>query len=165
MSDLKKAERDPEALLWDEMKDVHAGMLGFIGSDQHLQPMAHTADRDARCLWFLTKRESDLVKALRPGSDAQFIVISKSQDFHASVRGTLSEHHDAAKLDEIWNPVTAGWFDGKDDPSLVMLRLAPRDAAIWASTGSDIAFAWEIAKANLTDARPDVGVRKELTFA
>ncbi len=165
MSDLKKAERDPEALLWEEMKDVHAAMLGYIGSDQHLQPMAFTADREARSLWFFTKRDTDLFQALRPGAEAQLIVISKKQDFHASVRGTLSEHDDRAKVDELWNPVTAGWFDGKDDPALVLLRLAPRHAAVWASTGSGLAFAWEIAKANVTDQMPDVGVRTEVTFA
>lgn len=165
MSNLKKAERDPEELLWDELKDVHAGLLGIVGSDQHLQPMAHYPDREGKRLWFLTKRETDLVQGLQPGDIAEFAIVSKKQDFHASMRGTLVEHRDQAKLDEIWNPVSGSWFDGKDDPGLVMLALELKDAAIWASTGSNVAFAWEIAKANMTDAKPDVGVRTEVVFA
>lgn len=165
MSDLKKAERHPEDLLWDELGDVHAGLLGIVGSDQHLQPMAHHVDREGRTLWFLTKRDSDLVQALKPGDRARFAIISKKQDFHACLLGTLTERQDRAKLDEIWNRVSASWFDGKEDPGLVMLAFQPKDAAIWASTGSSVAFAWEIAKANMTDAKPDVGVRTEVTFA
>jgi hypothetical protein len=38
------------------------------------------------------------------------------------------------------------------------------DAAIWASTGNPLAFGWEIAKANLQDRAPDVGVRTSLRF-
>lgn len=164
MSDLKKAERDPQELLWDELDDVHAGLLGLIGSDQHLQPMAHHVDRGGKRLWFLTRRDSDLVGELTPGAKARFAIVSKKQDFHASIRGTLSERHDSGKLDDIWNRVAGSWFDGKDDPQLVMLAFDPIDAGLWASTGSSVAFAWEIAKANLSDAKPDVGVRSEVVF-
>ncbi len=165
MSNLKKAERHPEELLWDELGDVHAGLLGIVGSEQHLQPMAHHADRAGRRLWFLTKRDSDLVQSLKPGDMARFAIISKKQDFHASMRGVLSERRDQAMLDEMWNRVSGSWFDGKDDPSLVMLALDLKDAGLWASTGSSVAFAWEIAKANMSDAKPDVGVRSEVVFA
>ena len=166
MSDLEMARNDPEALLWRELEKLHAGMLGVEGSGQHLQPMAHHVDRGERCLWFLTKRDTDLVQALHPGARAHFAVISKAQDFHACLAGPLTVEGDRAKLDQIWNPVSGAWFQGgKDDPDLVMLALRPSSAAIWASTASTLAFAWEIAKANATDAMPDVGVRNEVEFA
>ena len=165
MSDLEKAHRDPQSLLWEQLDKVHAGMLGIIGSGQHLQPMAHHADRDSRCLWFLTKRETDLYQALGAGAPAQFAVISKAQDFHASMRGRLTERNDRALLDRIWNPISGSWFDGKDDPQLVMLALDLENAALWASTSSKLAFAWEIAKTNATDRNPDVGVHTAFDFA
>jgi general stress protein 26 len=54
--------------------------------------------------------------------------------------------------------VLAAWFPGgKDDPSLTLLRLDARDAELWISRGGPVRFAWEVAKANLTDSPPDVG--------
>ncbi len=166
MSDLKMAQNDPEALLWRELGKVHAGMLGVEGSGQHLQPMAHHVDPEGRTLWFLTKRDTDLVQALHPDAKAHFAVIAKDQDFHACMSGPIGVRHDRAKLDEIWSPVSAAWFDGgKDDPDLVMLALDLRSAGIWASTGSTLAFAWQIAKANATGDTPDVGVHNVVEFA
>lgn len=165
MSDLDLARTDPEKLLWRELEKTHAGMLGIEGSGQHLQPMAHHVDREGRRLWFLSGRDSDLVAALDAGSVAHFAAISKAQDFHACLSGPLAVQEDRAKLDEIWGAMSAAWFDGKDDPNMVMLALDVRSAAIWASTANTVAFAWEIAKANATDAKPDVGVRNEIAFA
>lgn len=167
MSDLDLARKDPEALLWRELEKAHAGMLGVEGSGQHMQPMAHHVDREGRRLWFLTKRETDLVQALHPGAKAGFVLISKAHDFHASMSGPIEVRDDRAKLDEIWSRNSAAWYEGgKDDPSLTMLALDLRSAAIWASTANTLAYAWEIAKANVvTEAVPDVGVRNDVEFA
>ena len=141
-------------------------MLGVEGSGQHMQPMAHHPDETGQSLWFLTRRDSDLVASVGSGAQAHFCVISKAQDFHACLAGRLEEAMDRTRLDAMWNPVTAAWFDGgKDDPRLVMLALRLSDAAIWASTGSSARFAYEIAKANLTDDDPDVGVHNVVRFA
>jgi general stress protein 26 len=31
----------------------------------------------------------------------------------------------------LWNPFIAAWFEGKDDPKLVLLRLDPEHAEVW----------------------------------
>ena len=165
MSDLKAARLAPEALLWRELDAVHAGMLGIEGSGQHMQPMAHVTDQEGRRLWFLTKRESDLFRALGQRGTAHFTITAKGQDFHACMRGQLRERMDRGRLEAIWNPGVAAWFRDKDDPELRMLALELKDAAIWASTGSALAFAWETAKANLGDGEPDVGVHNAVIFA
>ena len=165
MSDLDTARSNPEELLWDNLENVHAGLLGLEDSRAPMQPMAHHVDRAGRRLWFLTRRETDFYQELRSGSAAQFCVISKGQDFHASILGTISERQDPAMLEEIWNPVVSAWFTGKDDPELKMLAFELKSAAIWASTGGGLAFAWETAKANLTGGTPDLGVHNEIVFA
>lgn len=164
MSDLDTARSHPEDLLWDNLEAVHAGMLGVTNGGSAFQPMAHHTDRDGRRLWFITKRDTDLFQEAHTGAPAQFCVISKSQTFHASLLGTLTERHDPAMLEELWNPVVAAWFTGKDDPNLGMLVLDLATAAIWASAGT-LGFVWETAKANLTDSTPDLGVHNEIVFA
>jgi general stress protein 26 len=168
MADLKMAEHDTEKQLFDEIDDIHAGMLGVSGSGLHMQPMAPQLDREARTIWFFTRKDAELVKAVADagaGAHAHFCVVGKNHDYHACLAGPIREGLDAAKRDEYWNSVVEAWFDGgKDDPMLTMLALRLDDAKIWASTDSKLKFGWEIAKANLTDEDPHVGVTKHLRF-
>ena len=56
---------------------------------------------------------------------------SKGHDLFASVQGSLSISRDRDVIDRLWNPFIAAWFDGKDDPKLVLLRFDPEHAEIW----------------------------------
>ncbi len=59
--------------------------------------------------------------------------------------------------------MVAAWFpEGKDDPELTLLRLEPDDAEVWIANKGPIRFAFEIAKANLTDQEPDLGRHSRL---
>jgi general stress protein 26 len=166
MVSLKEAREAPERQLWDEINSIHAGMLGLEGAHMHFQPMAPNVDRTTNTIWFFTKRDTDLVRAISAGSRAHFCVVGKDHDYHACLSGVLEIRQDRAKVDEYWSAVTAAWYDhGKDDPLLTMLALRVDDAEIWASTDSTLKFGWEIAKANLKDEKvPEVGVKQHLTF-
>ncbi len=168
MSDLKKARENPEALFWDEVEDVNAGMLGVEGSGQHMQPMSPYCDPEAGSIWFFTEKNSDLLSAIgATGGKAVFTIVSKNRHFFACATGALIENLDQAKLEEYWNPVAAAWYsEGKDDPNLTMLQLKLEDASIWASSGNPFAFAWRIAKGNFSDDPPeDMGERNHFRFA
>lgn len=167
MASSSEARENPVEQLWDEMADVHAGMLGLLGADVLMRPMAPQADRSTHTIWFFTKTDTELVKALRPGSRGQFCIIGKNHDYHASLTGSLAAVHDQAKIEEYWNSVVAAWYEGgKSDPTLTMLALSLDAGEIWASTGSSIKFGWEIAKANLNPEKtPDIGVHRDVRFA
>lgn len=166
MASLTEAREAPERQLWDEITAVHAGMLGLEGTHKHFQPMAPNIDRKTNTIWFFTRNDTDLVRAIRAGSRAHFCVVGKSHDYHACLSGVLEIRPDRAKIDEYWSAVTAAWFEhGKDDPALTMIALRVDDAEIWASTDSSLKFGWEIAKANWKDEKmPEVGVKQHLTF-
>ena len=166
MASLTEAREAPERQLWDEINDIHAGMLGIEGSHMHFQPMAPNADPKSSTIWFFTKADTDLVRAIRAGSRAHFVVIGKNHDYHACLSGALEIRNDRAKIDEYWSAVTSAWYErGKEDPLLTLLAFRVDDAEIWASTDSTLKFGWEIAKANLHDEKmPDVGVKQHLAF-
>lgn len=164
MSDLELAKTDPKKQLFDQIDEIHAGMLGLDDSRQHMQPMAPIVDREGGRIWFFTKKDSDLLQTLAGGRRSHFVVVGDDHDYHACIAGTLSENKDPQKVEEFWSSVVAAWFEGKDDPNMTLLEFVPQDAAIWASSGNPAVFGWEIAKANLTDDEPDVGVRTHVTF-
>ena len=163
MADLKEAKTDPKKQLWDEIDDVRAVMLGVPSTGQHMRPMAALASREENRIWFFTKKNSDLVKAAGAGK-AHMCLVSEDQDYHACVSGTLAENKSQQHVDRFWSPVVSAWFHGKDDPELTMLELIPDHAAVWASSDSSMRFGWEIAKANMSDTEPDVGIHTEFSM-
>ena len=167
MVSLTEAREAPARQLWDEIDAVHAGMLGLEGSSMHMQPMAPHVDRKTNTIWFFTKNDTELAKAIRPGTRAHFCLVGKNHDYHACLSGVIEVRKDPSKIDEFWSSVTAAWYDhGKDDPHLTMLSLHVDDAEVWASTDSSLKFGWEIAKANLQEDKvPEVGIKQHLTFA
>jgi len=165
MADLKATKTDPEHQLFDEIDNVHAGMLGIEGSGS-LQPMAPELDRATKTIWFFARTSSDIATAAaKPAARGLFVLVGKHHDYHACLTGQLEERLDPAIRDRFWNSVVEAWFHkGKDDPELTMLALTLQRGHVWASTHSTLKFGWEIAKAQLNDKDPDVGVELELQF-
>lgn len=166
MADLERTRSDATGQLFDEMERVHAGMLGVVGSGHPMQPMSQFLDRDARCLYFITASDTGLVADVGLGAQAEFCVTGKDHDFYACLQGPLTVSEDRAKLDEIWSRVAEAWFEeGRDDPKVTLLEMPIAEASVWASSGSTLTFAWEIAKANVAEGKtPDIGEHKVIDF-
>lgn len=166
MTDLDKTRSDPKGQLWDQLEDVRAVMLGSPDPTQHMQPMAPMVARDEEKIWFYTKRSSDLAKAVAGSSGkVHMCVVGEDDDYHACLHGTLTLSDSKAHIDRFWSSVVAAWFEhGKDDPELVMLCFEPTHARAWGSADNSFRFGWEIAKANMTDSVPDVGVTADIAF-
>ncbi len=167
MTDLHKTRHEPIAQLFDILDDTHAVMTGLDQTGQSMQPMAPQVDEDRRGIWFYAKRDSDMGAAIakQKTSRARICAISPDHDYHAFISGAMSEEPDRSLIDKFWSPAVAAWFEhGKEDTNLILLRFDASEADIWASSGSAIRFAWEIAKANLTDNEPDVGEKAHIVF-
>jgi general stress protein 26 len=166
MADENKLKSNPEVALFDQLDDVRTGMLGIDGSDQHMQPMTHFADRDAGRIRFITARDTDLAKSLGTAKPAHFTFVSNSQDFHACVDGTLKIVDDREKIKDLWSPMIGAWFTGgPEDPEAILLEFDLTEAAMWASTSNPFRFGYEIAKANMDESNtPDMGAHVVHTF-
>jgi general stress protein 26 len=68
-------------------------------------------------------------------------------------------------VDQVWNPVVAAWFAGRDDPDILLLSMPMREAEVWSSTESRLHFGLEIVRANLDPSHePDVGTHDVIRF-
>jgi len=147
------------------MDEITAGMLGVEGVGSHMRPMTHFADNDHRTLWFLASRSSDLVTEIGQGSTAHFCLVGDNNRFYACLRGTIEQVADDEKKDELWGPISGAWFEGQDDPDVVLLKMSLRDAEVWSNTDSRLQFAFEIARANVDSShQPDVGEHGTVIF-
>lgn len=159
MNMTKKVKADARATLFDVLDKHRVGMLGVLGSNQHMQPMTHHADANAGELWFITSKDTDLARAVGNGARAEYCLATSDGDFFTSLTGTLEQNNDRDKLREVWSIIASTWFEeGRDDPDVALLRMTLQEAAIWTSTNSSIAFSLEIARATmLPESEPDVG--------
>ena len=120
-----------EVRLWKEIEKARYGMLGLVGRSpaQHFQPMTAFCEPDNGQIWFFTRADTDLAKAVAQGegegAEAMFVVQAKDQGFQACVGGRLAQQLDPARMKTYWGPVVAAWYpEGQDDPRLTMLVLA-----------------------------------------
>lgn len=166
MSLRKDVASNPRGTLFDVLKDVKAGMLGLRGAGDGMQPMTHFIDAQSGVIWFVSSNETDLVRSLGLGEDAEYVVISQDHDVHASLRGKLCHLHNDTKLDDLWNPMVAAWFEkGREDPRIALLRFDTETADIWASTNSSLKLGFEVLRANLDPQHaPDIGTKATVRF-
>ncbi|SHI41871.1 pyridoxamine 5'-phosphate oxidase family protein [Wenxinia saemankumensis] len=147
---------------YKHLDDVMAGMLG--AGNAAAVPMSHYVERDTNTLFFITARQTDLAQASRSPAEAVYMLADPKANLWARIHGTLTAVTDPAHLDEFWGRVPAAWFEGgKDDPDVQLLRLDLREAEVWATDGG-AKFLFEIARANVTGAKPDVGDHGHIRF-
>lgn len=160
MAEQTLSPAEAQDAFWKSLKSSNTGMLGLEQPGYHSQPMTAFRDEETSTLWFFTRDDTALSKDVaEAGQSAMFTYGSKDQKVWACIHGRLSVHgHDAAIIDEHWNPILAAWYpEGKTDPHLTLLRFEADDGRIWVSDGGLVKFAYEIAKANLTKTLPDAG--------
>jgi len=130
-----------ESKFWKALKSDMTVMLGLTGQDSSgkAQPMtAQIGDREGRGpIWFFSARDVDLVQAMGSGAPAELLFVSKGHDLFASIEGRLVPDNDPAKVDELWSPFAAAWYEeGKQDPKLRLIRFEPGAAQVWLNENS-----------------------------
>jgi general stress protein 26 len=67
------------------------------------------------------------------------------------VKGQGQVTQDREKLQELWSESLRVWFDGKLDPSLVLIKVSGSEAEYWNTSGTEgVSFALRAAKAIIT---------------
>lgn len=126
----------PEGLeqkFWKALKTDRTLMLGVDGfEDGHSRPMTAMVEGDAGGpIWSFTGKPNAIAAHLSQQRRAIAAFIAKSHDLFASIHGNLVIDNDRAVIDRLWNPFIGAWFNGKDDPNLVLLRFDAEHAQVW----------------------------------
>ena len=134
------SEKNLEEKFWKALKSDRTVMLGVDGvEDGHSRPMTAMVEHERGPIWFFAGMPNAVVDNLAKNRRAMAAFSSKDHELFASIRGNLSVFHDRAVIDRLWNPFIAAWFDGKDDPKLVLLRFDAENAEVWLNESSMLA--------------------------
>ena len=136
-------DQEIKAKFWKAIRSDMTVMLGLAGRNEaHSQPMTAQFDDEDEDgsrgpIWFFTSSETDLVREMGDGADATLTFASKGHDLFASVDGRLVRDDDPARIDRLWNPFAAAWFEGgRQDPKLRLIRFDAGHGQIWLNENS-----------------------------
>ncbi|MEQ8257854.1 MULTISPECIES: pyridoxamine 5'-phosphate oxidase family protein [Roseovarius] len=153
---------DLKEALWKRLDSLQAGMLSTTGAPP--RPMAPTITGEDDAIWFVTAKGTDIAAAAVEKENCKFIAACPSAQLYADIDGELSVETSEAKLDEIWSPMAAVWFeDGRQDDDIVLVCMRPKKAVVWATDGNAKSL-FEFARASLSGDTPDVGTHGTVTF-
>jgi general stress protein 26 len=128
---------------------THGGETGL-----HARPMAVAKMEENGSLWFVTGRDTPKIDELTAHPDA-LVCLQKDNQF-VTVAGHVEVVQDRGKVEELWSESFRVWFDGKDDPNLVLLRLVASAGEYWDQSGTHgLKYAFRAAKAYANKERVD----------
>jgi general stress protein 26 len=124
--------------------------------DLHSRPLAVQEAEFDGDLWFFTQHPSEKTDdiAANPKVNAAF----ESGKGYLSIAGTATVVRDPAKIDELWSKNVEAWFpEGKDDPTVALLKIEAESAEFWSIDEPQVVTLFKVAKAAVTGGQPDVG--------
>ncbi|GAB3332366.1 pyridoxamine 5'-phosphate oxidase family protein [Larkinella ripae] len=145
------------------INDIRIGMLTTQDETGNLvsRPMAVMKLDETGNLWFLTKEHSPKTEQIDKNYKVNVAFADAGDASYVSVSGTAEELQDRAKVEELWSPMAKPWFpEGKDDPTLSVLKVHIETAEYWDSTSSRMVRLFEMARAALTGDTYKLGENK-----
>ena len=127
------------------------------------RPLA-VLDRDFDgTVWFFTQDPSPKTRDI--AEDPQVNVSFGDGKSYLSLAGTASVERNQIRIDQLWNPMVEAWFEnGREDPTVALLRVDATSAEFWAIDKPGVVRAFEIAKAIVTKQTPDVGENRTVSL-
>lgn len=120
-------------------------------------------DRDG-AVWFATSDHTPKIEEILRDPGVAVICHRTRDEAWISLSGGASLTRDRERARELWNAGMRAWFSGPDDPSLVLIRVAPRHAEYYEPKKPFLVRALELAKGMVGNEPPKIGTTKHLDF-
>ncbi len=152
------------AELWERIKDVRIAMLTTIGDDGRLysRPMYTQLEEREDGLWFLTSRSSAKSRQVEGHHDVNVSYADADKNVYVSVAGRARIVDDDELEKELWSPLSKAFFDGPDDPDLVLLHVEPERAEYWDGSSGKVRQLFDLVAAAVTGRRDRLGENEKL---
>jgi len=133
--------------LMDILGDFSTAVLVTHGRDGgiHGRPMS-IAKKGTEEVWFITGRDSE--KVLEVEQDHVAMVTMQEDARFLCLSGTVDVLVEPGLAPRLWKESWRPWFNGPEDPSIVVLRFKMQRGEYWDRSGINaVTFVWDAAKA------------------
>lgn len=151
------ADRDPVERVWALVEKIGICMLvSRDGDDLRARPMAAFFERDQNVIYFLTDAQSHKDEEIVRDQHVVLAFADTGSQTYLSLTGTAEISNDRDLVRKLWSTPAKAWWDSPDDPSIRVLKIAPKDAQYWDSPGTVVSYV-KMAAAAISSARPAMG--------
>lgn len=159
--------------LYALIDDIEIAMMTTRNHDGSLvtRPMATQAKTDGVDLWFVTNINAPKVAEIKADPNISLAYYSAQTKEWVSISATATITQDRQRIHELYSPDWKVWFKdeggerdgGPDDPRLCLILVDVQSAHYFKSDISRPRALFEVAKAFITNERPDVGRQERLS--
>ena len=127
------------------------------------RPMGTLDVDDEGNLWFLSKNDSDKNHDISHDNQVKLLYSNKGSAEYLSIYGRAQILTDRTKIKEYWTPLAKAWFkEGKDDPTITLLKVTPEDAYYWDTKENKLITLVKIAFSAVTGSNVDGGIEGKI---
>jgi general stress protein 26 len=141
-------------------------LMTMIDGEHRSRPLTclEVVDDEVR---FFVSRRTDWVQAIESGRAAVHLTFSDTdQNVYFAANGDPTIRHDDGLRRRLWSPAARVFFDGPDDPDLVVLAVAVTDGEYWegpsSGMGRGLAMLRAMVKGEGSSSSSSLGVRGPL---
>jgi general stress protein 26 len=122
-----------------------------LEEDPGCRPMS-TAGVDAEGnLWFLSDKDSQKNQDIAGNPRVKLFYSHPGKSSFLVVSGDAEVIFDRALIDKFWDPLDKAWFkEGKDDPSISLIKVKPDNAYFWDTRGNKMVNFLKMAASAIT---------------
>ena len=151
--------------VWDIIEKVGVCMLTTQSAGGlRARPVEARPDRDAGLIFFVTDIHSAKEDEIEATPDVGLVFIDSKDNAYLSITARARVMRDADKIKASWRKSDEVWWPGgPSDPNVCLLQIEPATAELWDGPASSIVSAFELTKARLTGAKPNLGENRKVT--
>jgi len=95
------------------------------------RPMSTLKVDENGIVWFFSKVDSDKNTHIKQDDRVQLFYTHSASSEYLTLYGRAEIVTDQRIIDELWSPLAKVWFDGKNDPTITVLKVTPEDGHYW----------------------------------
>ncbi|HLS97066.1 general stress protein 26 [Sphingobacterium allocomposti] len=124
------------------------------GVPMSVRPMTVLQVDDSGYLWFMTAERTYKDDEIAENPFVHLLLQSGQRSGFLNLYGIAEIQNDRGKVQELWSPALEVWFEGPEDPQIVLIRVEVLDGHYWDNQSSAPVAAFKGLKSMITG-KPD----------
>lgn len=126
----------------EALKILEKNMIGTMATVQDNKPHTRymTFFNDNFTLYTATSKKTHKAEELKQNPNTHILLGYDGHGFGDSfleIEGTVIESDDEAMKEKVWNKALKGWFEGPEDPDLLILKVTPTKIRVMNTKGEE----------------------------
>lgn len=122
------------------LKILNNNMVGTMATIQQNKPHSRymTFFNDDFTLYTATSNNTHKVEEVQKNPNTHILLGYDGKGFgdaFLEIEGTVTVSDDETMKEKVWNKALKGWFDGPEDPTLIILKITPTQIRVMNTKG------------------------------